>query len=98
MVMICLSISLPRLLQGNGTTFIFDRVTVGWAFLALALLLAVTCSRLRLRVSGRLVSSIGFAMFVTLAWDAWIASSTSSFISLVFGLALLGEAAGLKDD
>ena len=93
MVVICLAISLPRVFQPAGATFIFDRLTIGWAFFGLAIALALTCmKRWRLHWFGRIVAAIGFAMFVTLVWDAWTNSTVSAFISMAFAYTLLGEA------
>ena len=93
MVVICLAISIPRILQPSGVSFVFDRLTVGWAFFGLAIALAVTSSkRWRLSWVGRTIAAIGFAMYVTLAWDAWTNSMVSAFISMAFAYTLLGEA------
>ena len=98
MVVICLAVSMPRILQPTGAHFIFDRLTVGWAFFGLAIALAVTRGkRWRLNWVGRTVAAIGFAVFVTLAWDAWTSSMVSAFISMAFAYTLLGEAMSIDE-
>ena len=89
---ICLAISLPRLWQPTGTYFILPRLPIGIAFAVLALAIGITCWRWRLQLYGRLVAGIGFVMFVTLAWDSWEVTKTSSLLALVTALALFGEA------
>lgn len=96
-VLLCLVIGLPRILQPDGVMFLLPRLPIGWAFTLLAVALAVTCWRWRRQWPGRVVASVGFAMFVTLGIDAWGASTTSALISLVIALALLGETAGSDD-
>ena len=91
-VLLSLAISLPRLILPIGPVFSIPRPPIGWSFLVLAALLALTCWRWRLYWLGRTIAAIGFAMFVTLAFDSWPSSQVSALISLGIAYALLGEA------
>ncbi len=88
---VCAAVSIPRIFDPGGTSFIIPRFTVGIWFAIVGILLALTLTR-RLTVVGRVVSAFAFTTFVTLAFDSFGASLVSALVSIVIALSLFGEA------
>jgi hypothetical protein len=88
---VCAAISIPRLLDPDGATYIIPRVTVGISLAIVGILLALTMTR-RLSILGRIVSALAFTTFVTLAFDSLGVSSTSALIVAVMAVCMFGEA------
>lgn len=97
-IMIALSIALPRLLHADLLRFGIPTVWIdehgtGLAFLVAAVWLGISTHRLRYSWFGRLAAVYGAVVFAGLAATTWETSTVSVLVNLSCAYALIGEAA-----